>query len=167
MWKFRGISEIRRTEEEFRAEAAEFNSAISSPVRRALGEKRVFFHGTRLLNPSRAIEADTTKNLGECELQILLSPGHTATNVSAWAVEDRVLYTGDCLTSRYLPNLDAGSKPDWQRWLESLDRLERLRPQVVVAGHGPVVTGNDVPRMFATTRAVLKQSIAGGRSPTA
>jgi glyoxylase-like metal-dependent hydrolase (beta-lactamase superfamily II) len=80
---------------------------------------------------------------------------------------DRILYTGDCLISRYLPNLDAGSRPDWEIWLQSLDRLENLRPQAVLAGHGPVVTGNDVPRMFATVRAVLRQSIAGGQSPTA
>jgi glyoxylase-like metal-dependent hydrolase (beta-lactamase superfamily II) len=87
--------------------------------------------------------------------------------MSVWLAEDRVLYTGDCLISRYLPNLDAGSIPDWQTWLASLDRIERLRPQTVMAGHGPVVAGNDVPRMMATVRAVLKQSIAGGQSPTA
>ena len=58
-----------------------------------------------------------TLSLGGCDIQVLLTPGHTETNMSVWVAEDRVLYTGDCLISRYLPNLDAGSKADWQTWL--------------------------------------------------
>ena len=162
-----GHAAIARTEEEFRGEAAEFNTAISNSARRALREERIFFHGVRLANPTRRLDADTALPLGGCDVEVLLTPGHTPTNMSVWVAEDRVLYTGDCLISRYLPNLDAGSIPDWQTWLASLDRIERLRPQTVMAGHGPVVTGNDVPRMIATVRTVLKQSIAGGQSPTA
>lgn len=161
-----GHARIQRTEEEFRAEAAEFNAAIGNSVRRALGEERIFFHDTRLANPSRPISADMVLQLGDCEARVLLTPGHTATNVSVWVEADRLLCTGDCLISRYLPNLDAGASPDWEVWLHSLDRLEKLRPQTILAGHGPVVTGNDVARMFATVRAVLKQSIAAGKSPT-
>jgi len=161
-----GHAAIQRTEEEFRAETSEFNAAISNSTRRARGEERVFFHGARLANPTRPILVDTTLSLGGCDVQVLLTPGHTPANMSVWLEEDRVLYTGDCLISRYLPNLDAGSTADWQTWLESLDRIERLRPQTVMAGHGGVVTGNDVPRMIATVRAILKQSIAGGQSPT-
>jgi glyoxylase-like metal-dependent hydrolase (beta-lactamase superfamily II) len=162
-----GHAGIHRTEEEFRAETAEFNGAIASRARRTRNEERVFYHQTRLANPTRTFEADTTLELGGCAIEVLLTPGHTNTNVCVWEPQGRVLYTGDCLISRYLPNLDAGTKPDWQQWLESLDRLEHLRPQAVLAGHGPVVTGNDIARMIATVRAILKQSIAGGQSPTA
>src|SRR5262249_47396752 len=59
-----GHAAIQRTEEEFRAEAAEFNSAIANRARRTLNEERVFYHQTRLANPTRALDSDTTLDLG-------------------------------------------------------------------------------------------------------
>jgi hypothetical protein len=49
------------------------------------------------------------------------------------------------LIREYLPNLDAGSRADWQLWLKSLDRIERLKPGFVVGGHGPVSRGDEIP----------------------
>jgi glyoxylase-like metal-dependent hydrolase (beta-lactamase superfamily II) len=81
--------------------------------------------------------------------------------------DDEVLFTGDCLISEYLPNLDAGTPVDWQIWLESLKRIESLKPTIVVAGHGPVARGNEVQVIVETVRRVLQESIARGYSPTA
>ena len=78
--------------------------------------------------------------------------------------EDRVLFTGDCLIREYLPNLDAGTREDWQVWLESLKRIEALRPAVVVAGHGPVARGDEVQVIVNIVRRVLEESIARGQS---
>jgi glyoxylase-like metal-dependent hydrolase (beta-lactamase superfamily II) len=75
--------------------------------------------------------------------------------------------TGDCLISKYLPNLDAGTPADWQAWLESLKRIEALKPAIVVAGHGPVARGDEVQIIVDTVRRVLEESIARGYSPTA
>jgi glyoxylase-like metal-dependent hydrolase (beta-lactamase superfamily II) len=158
---------IARTAAEFEGEMAEFNASIPSGARRARGEAGAFFHGTRLTNPNRAIEQDTKMELGGCTAEILLTPGHTPTNLSVWIPEDGVLYTGDCLISEYLPNLDAGTPADWRVWLESLGRVEALGAKTVVAGHGPVVSGGQVGTMIATVRRVLEEAIARGYSPTA
>lgn len=157
---------IARTIDEFQAEIGEFNAAIPNQARRARGEARAFFHGTDLVNPNRQIHADTRFDLGGCTLEILLTPGHTATNLSVWMPEDRVLFTGDCLINEYQPNLEAGMPADWQVWLESLKRIEALKPAIVVAGHGPVARGDEVPRIVDTVRRVLEESIARGYSPT-
>jgi glyoxylase-like metal-dependent hydrolase (beta-lactamase superfamily II) len=77
------------------------------------------------------------------------------------------LFTGDCLIREYLPNLDAGTPPDWQTWLESLARIESLEPAIVVAGHGPVARGGEVPLVLEAVRRVLMESIKRGSSPTA
>ena len=161
-----GHSGIARTPAEFEGEIAEFNSAIPNTQRRAHGEAAAFFHGTQLTNPNCAIDQDTRFDLGGSTVEILMTPGHTATNLSVWVPDDGVLYTGDCLIAEYLPNLDAGTPADWQIWLASIERLEALKPSTVVMGHGPVARGGQVQLVVDTVRRVLKESIARGHSPT-
>jgi glyoxylase-like metal-dependent hydrolase (beta-lactamase superfamily II) len=158
---------IARTETEFEAEIAEFNQAIPNPARRARGEASAFFYGTSSVNPNRPIDHDAAFDLGGCTVEILFTPGHTATNLSVWVPADRVLFTGDCLIREYLPNLDAGTPQDWRVWLESIDRLEALRPSILVTGHGPITRGDEVQPVMDSVRKVLKDSIARGSSPTA
>jgi glyoxylase-like metal-dependent hydrolase (beta-lactamase superfamily II) len=162
-----GHAGIARTAGEFQAEIAELNDAIPNRARRARGEATAFFHGTRLANPNRPIREETRFDLGGCAVEILLTPGHTPANLSVWAPEDGVLFTGDCLIGEYLPNLDAGTPADWSVWLASITRLEALRPVIVVPGHGPVARGGAVQTMVDTVRRVLEESIARGHSPTA
>jgi len=161
-----GHREIARTAAEFEAEIAEFNQQISDAARRQRGEARAFFWATQLTNPSPAIDEDTHLDLGGCTAEILLTPGHTPTNLSVWLPEDEVLFTGDCLIREYLPNLDAGGPPDWQVWLKSVERLESLHPKTVVTGHGPVTQGGEVEAMIRTVRQVLEDAIRRGASPT-
>jgi glyoxylase-like metal-dependent hydrolase (beta-lactamase superfamily II) len=162
-----GHASIDRTEDEFRAEVAEFNAAIPDAVRRGLGEAEVFYRGTVLANPNRPLRDGTTFDLGDCSAEILLTPGHTPSNLSVYLPGDGVLFCGDCLANGYVPNLDCGAKPDWQRWLASLDRLSRLDLRTIVPGHGPVATGAAVPRLIDGVRSELKEAIANGISPTA
>ena len=161
-----GHSSIHRTDEEFHAEISEFNGEISNPARRSRHEAEIFYHATRLANPNCPIAADTSMNLGACEIQIRLTPGHTPSNISVYVPADGVLFTGDCLVNGYLPNLDAGAVGDWTIWLTSLERVAALAPGIVVPGHGPVATGNEVPRLIQRVREVLLDSIESGRSPT-
>ena len=161
-----GHAAIARTLEELEQERAEFNAAISNSARRAWHEEAAFYHGTTLANPNLPIAGDTTLDLGGCAVEILLTPGHTPTNVSAWLPEDSVLYCGDCLTSRYIPNLDCGSAAEWRQWLKSLDRVERLGARAIVPGHGPVARGDEVPRMIDAVRRELEAGIAAGFSRT-
>jgi glyoxylase-like metal-dependent hydrolase (beta-lactamase superfamily II) len=106
-----GHTDIARTADEFQAEIAEFNDAIPDPVRRARGEARAFFYKTDLTNPNCRIDNETTSDLGSCDVRILFTPGHTATNLSVWVPQDGVLYTGDCVIREYLPILSFVPKP--------------------------------------------------------
>ncbi|HYL34709.1 MAG TPA: MBL fold metallo-hydrolase [Bryobacteraceae bacterium] len=161
-----GHANIRRTEDEFRNEIAEFNARIPDPVRRAREEARAFYAATRQVNPNRPIDQDTRMDLGDCEVEILLTPGHTPTNLSVWAPREGVLFCGDCLVNEYLPNLDAGGPREWRQWLHSLDRIAQLAPTVVMCGHGPVARGGQVANLIGSVRSVLEQAIANGFSPT-
>ena len=119
-----------------------------------------FHYATPLANPGFAISEDTHFELGSCRVEVLLTPGHTPTNISLYVPDDGVLYCGDCLVNLYAPNLDvAAGLPDWRVWLESLDRMEALGPQVIVCGHGPIAHGEDVVRVIANVRGELEQRI--------
>jgi glyoxylase-like metal-dependent hydrolase (beta-lactamase superfamily II) len=161
-----GHAGIARTPDEFQAEIAEFNDAIRDPVRREHFEARAFFHRTNPANPNCHIQDDTIFDLGGRSAEILLTPGHTPTNLSVWVPDDGVLFTGDCLIREYLPNLDAGSRADWQLWLESLGRIERLKPNFVVCGHGPISRGDEIPVAIDSVRKVLMEAVKRGFSPT-
>jgi glyoxylase-like metal-dependent hydrolase (beta-lactamase superfamily II) len=148
-----------RTKEEFQAEIAEFNAAITDPVRRARGEAEVFYRGTSLAVPSRFISEDTTLDLGGLEVRVLLTPGHTPANLAIHVPAEGVVYTGDCLVNGYVPNLACGAAPEWRRWLDSIARIESLAPEVVVPGHGPVARGAEVREMIERVRGVLLEAL--------
>ena len=164
IWGHRGIA---RTAADFEAELAEFNDAIPNPRRRAAGESAAFFHGTELANPNCSIEQDTRWDLGNCPIEILLTPGHTTTNISVWVPAEGVLFAADCLIAEYIPNLDAGTPADWRIWLASIDRLEELKPAIVMMGHGPVARDAAVKSVMERVRGFLREAIASGHSPTA
>jgi glyoxylase-like metal-dependent hydrolase (beta-lactamase superfamily II) len=162
-----GHSSIQRTDDDFREEISDFNREISNPERRTRQESQVFYHGARFANPNRPITEDFRMDLGNCEIEVLLTPGHTPSNISVYVPSDGALYCGDCLVNGYLPNLDAGSVADWHVWLTSLERVAALAPRIIIAGHGPVATGDEAPLMIERVREILRQSIEAGRSPTA
>ena len=162
-----GHSGIARTPDEFQAEIAEFNDAIPDPARRARHEAQAFYYRTNLTNPNCPIHNEITFDLGGLKAEILLTPGHTQTNLSVWLPQESVLFAGDCVVREYLPNLDAGGSADWQQWLESLDRIERLKPGFIVGGHGPVSSGDEISAAIGAMRKVLREAIARGCSPTA
>jgi glyoxylase-like metal-dependent hydrolase (beta-lactamase superfamily II) len=161
-----GHASIARTEAEFAGEIAEFNALIPNPARRNRGEASVFYSSTSIANPEYGISSDSHVDLGGCAVEILLTPGHTPSNISLYMPDDRVAYCGDCLTSGYLPNLDCGGPKEWRLWLASIKRIEEREPQVVVCGHGPVVSGDSVARLIAGVRYELEKAISIGTSPT-
>ena len=151
-----------RTEEEFRAEIAEFNAAIADPARRVRGEAEAFYRGTSLAVPDRFVTEDTTLDLGGLEAWVLLTPGHTPSNLAVHVPAEGVVYSGDCLVTGYFPNLDCGAEPEWRQWLDSVARIERLAPEIVVPGHGPVARGAEVREMIEHVRAVLGEALGAG-----
>jgi glyoxylase-like metal-dependent hydrolase (beta-lactamase superfamily II) len=161
-----GHPQLTRTPAEFAAEIAGINAAIPDPVRRERKEANAFFYETHLAMPDHPVEAGQTFSLGEVAAEILFTPGHTETNLSVWVPQEGVLYTGDCVVREYLPNLDSGTPTDWPLWLESIDRIEALRPEFLVPGHGPVAHGAAIEGALDSMRGVLREAIASGLSPT-
>jgi cyclase len=161
-----GHAGIARRPADLAADIDEWNASVPCAVRRARHEAAVPYAGTRLVNPTQLLVDDKEVDLGGLAAHVLLTPGHTPTNVCVWVARDGVLFSGDSLIAGYLPNLEGGGVDDWRAWLRSLDRIEALAPRTVIPGHGPVLHGDDVGAAFARMRAVLATAIAQGVAPT-
>jgi len=156
---------VNRTEEDFAEEKADFHRAIRSEMRRERNEEEIFFGGTELTMAEHRIKTDTRFELGGVDAEVLLMPGHTAANLAVWVAQERVLFAADTLLAGYEPNLEAGNVALWRQWLDSLERIEKLRPHVVVPGHGQVLGEGRIAAAIGHTRQVLAESIARGQSP--
>ncbi len=157
---------VARTAEDLAAEEADYALAVVDPVRRARGEARLPFAGTRVEAPNVKLAADAEVDLGGVTARLLLAPGHTASNLLVHVPEDRLVFAGDTVVEGYLPNLEAGGPALWREWHRSLDRLAALDAAGVVPGHGAVLEGAAVAAAVDAVRRVLDEALATGRPPT-
>jgi glyoxylase-like metal-dependent hydrolase (beta-lactamase superfamily II) len=161
-----GHARIARQEADLLAEQQAYNACIPNPARRAAQEGRLFFEQTHIVNPDQPITMETTWDLGALTVNILLTPGHTPTNLSIYIPEDRVVFCGDCVVNGYLPNLECSTRDGWQEWLRSLARLEALQPQIIIPGHGHAITGHQITTEIQRIRIILQTAIQTGIAPT-
>jgi cyclase len=154
-----GHASIQRTEGDLAEDIAAYSACVADPIRRADGEGRLPFVGTRIANPNKPIAADTVLDLGGREATILLAPGHTPANLLVWIADEGVLFAGDTIVSGYGPNLGTGGPPAWTSWLAALNRIEDLRPRVIVPGHGEVIRHAEIPVEIERIRSCLARAL--------
>ncbi len=87
-------------------------------------------------SPSLTFDDELRIYVDDLELQLIyVSPAHTMTDVVVWIPERRVLIAGDLIFNQGTPFALQGSIGGW---LEALDRLRALDPEIIIPGHGPV-----------------------------
>lgn len=99
------------------------------------------------------------------ELMHIRPAAHTTNDTVVWLPESRVLFAGDVVMSGVTPFCVMGSVTGS---LSALQRLRRLRPTVVVPGHGPVggpglIDANEA--YFRWLRDTARQGVVAGLSP--
>jgi glyoxylase-like metal-dependent hydrolase (beta-lactamase superfamily II) len=99
--------------------------------------------GVELVEPDVVYDGEADVELGDRSVELRTwGLAHTRADQVVHVPDDRVLFTGDLVESNcfaifpYFPPDD--TDVDGNRWIELLERLERLEPAVVVPGHGPV-----------------------------
>lgn len=91
---------------------------------------------TELVPATRWIDGDTDFVFGGERFLIRhVGPAHTAEDIVVFAERSRVLFSGDLVFRGRVPYV---GQADSGHWIESLDRLIALKPEVVVPGHGPL-----------------------------
>jgi glyoxylase-like metal-dependent hydrolase (beta-lactamase superfamily II) len=85
-------------------------------------------------------EKDYELDLGGVKARLFaMGPNHTRGDVAIWIESDRILFAGD-IAMKAQPAF-AMPNSSLRQWLASLDRLEALKPVLIVPSHGP--TGDE------------------------
>ena len=88
----------------------------------------------RLTLPTKEFERELSLPGGHGARLITFGAGHTESDAMLFLANDRILFAGDLVVAGTHPNLTSG---DPQHWLTVLDRIESLKPERIVTGHGP------------------------------
>jgi cyclase len=88
---------------------------------------------------------------------ISFGPGHTEADAVMFFPREKILFAGDLLTYGVQPSMGSG---DPEHWLMVLDELERLRPERIVPGHGPVISAEEIQATRDYLTGVLKAADA-------
>jgi hydroxyacylglutathione hydrolase len=108
------------------------------------------------LNEDRVLDEDRL-NLGETEIELIPSPGHSPESVCYYLRDEKILICGDVIFNQNTGRVDLpGGSADQLK--QSIERLSRLDVEYLLPGHMDIVTGADnVRRNFE----FIKQHIFG------
>jgi glyoxylase-like metal-dependent hydrolase (beta-lactamase superfamily II) len=94
------------------------------------------FAGVELTPPTTLIEDRLTLDQGGIPIELVyVGPAHTGGDVIVHLPEQRLVFAGDILFRLCTP---LGWEGTFARWIEALEYIERLEPEIVVPGHGPL-----------------------------
>ena len=116
------------------ADMRERGSAQLDNLRQILGNKAV---ATQPVYPDRYFDQSETLHLGDEEIQLLyFHGGHTPGDSVVWLPKKSVLFAGDLVFVDRLLGVFPFSNT--QNWLDSFAAMEKLKPKLIVPGHGKV-----------------------------
>jgi glyoxylase-like metal-dependent hydrolase (beta-lactamase superfamily II) len=121
--------------------------------------KRAFgsfdFGGIDVTPPTVTFDDTLTLHLGPHEVRLLyFGPCHTMGDVAVWVPDERILFCGDLLFYGSTPLVWEGSL---RNWIDTVDALCELRPDVVVPGHGPPTDSDGLKAMQDYLRLVVTE----------
>ncbi|HEY7876161.1 MAG TPA: MBL fold metallo-hydrolase [Actinomycetota bacterium] len=106
-----------------------------------------------VVQATRSLEGGERVRIGAREWQIVHTPGHARSHVCVWTADGGALISGDHLLPTITPHIDferQGEEDPLGDFLDSLARVEKLDPSLVLPGHGrPFEEGADRARVIA------------------
>lgn len=85
--------------------------------------------------PEHSFADEASVDVGGRAVELsFVGPAHTAGDAIAWVPDTRTAFVGDLLFNGVMPIMWAGPVGNW---IAALERIEELRPAVVLGGHGP------------------------------
>jgi glyoxylase-like metal-dependent hydrolase (beta-lactamase superfamily II) len=101
------------------------------------------FEGVELTPPTTLFDDRLDLELEGTRVELIyVGPAHTQGDVIVHLPDQRVLFTGDILFRLCTP---IGWEGTYDRWIQALDEIVELDPEVIVPGHGPLC-GTEGPR---------------------
>jgi glyoxylase-like metal-dependent hydrolase (beta-lactamase superfamily II) len=117
------------------------------------------FSGIELTPPTVVFDDRMDLDLDGRRVQLIyVGPAHTIGDVIVHLPEERVVFTGDVLFRLCTP---IGWEGTFAKWIDALDLVIALAPDVVVPGHGPLC-GLEGPREMQAYLAYVRREAAAG-----
>jgi len=118
---------------------------------RALVEKgydigSIMFEGVEDVWPDILIDSEYSLRLGDLEIKLIPSPGHTPSNIVVYLPRCKVLFAGDTIYSRYPPNTKFTTPKLIKEWIRALNHLYTLDISIIIPGHGPPCSKDEIKR---------------------
>lgn len=97
-------------------------------------------------------------DVGDTKLEIYHTPGETPDHLTVWVPKLKAAFVGDNFYESF-PNMYTlrGTRPRWPMdYINSLDKVLSLEPEIVIPSHGPAIVGKDeVKRQFTKMRDAI------------
>ena len=115
-----------------------------------------------LRQPDRVYDDTLSLMIGGEQIELFHGRGETDDATFVWLPSRRILASGDFVIWMF-PN--AGNPRKVQRyaaeWAAALRHMERLQPEIIIPGHGPVIFGNDrAAQVLRDSAAVLEHLVS-------
>lgn len=120
--------------------------------------------GTALAAPTITFPRDMSIDLGGVTVELNYpGPTHTPGSITAYVPQDKVLFAGDILFTRYHPNIGEGDLANWQKVLADLEKTPATQ---IIPGHGPLSTVADLRDMRVYLREfdTQAQTLCAGKT---
>ena len=140
-----GISDLRGRPESWKVGAEELK--LAPPVTTVAGSKVTYYYG------------DTIVEL------ISAAPAHTYGDVMVYLPQYKILFAGDVAFFYVAP---AGQSAHMSKWIEALDRINKMDVDIIVPGHGCIGTKKDLLPMrdyLVTVKREARTRYDAGMSP--
>jgi glyoxylase-like metal-dependent hydrolase (beta-lactamase superfamily II) len=117
--------------------------------------------------PAEKFDREKLLDLGGISARLLrLGPGHTRGDTVVFIEGDKVLFSGDLAMKNLFPAF-ATPQSRSETWLAALERLDELKPEIVIGAHyersdGSVIS--DYRKFFHDLRARVEELKKQGRS---
>jgi len=90
----------------------------------------------KIVIPDVVYEHEADLDLGDVPVQLFhFGAAHTRGDSFVFLPKQRVLFTGDVVVNRFFPIMP-DSDANGNNWIRVLDDLEKLRPALIIPGHG-------------------------------
>lgn len=107
-----------------------------------------FFGPIKLSSLDITITKDTDFNIDGEKFKIILTPGHTDSNICVYLPRSKVLFAGDAIYSGYPLTTRFGNQTMWEKWIKSIKKIEELDVAFLVPGHGPICNKSQMKKEF-------------------
>ena len=103
----------------------------------------------RLAPPTTTLRGGATYRYGEVVVEVIPNyPAHTFGDLMVYLPQQKILFAGDVAFYYVTP---AGHNAQITKWIDAIDRINRMDVELIVPGHGPIGTKKEL----AETRAYL------------